>query len=117
MNEYDDHVIPYDEAVRRHRAREEARKRTDNHEVKISDAMSHLLEGEMAESQADEGPTPAHLRHIVEREFADKEDRDLHLVGEGRSGREPDERQPEVGDEPEGAICTLDRRPDQPRNE
>jgi hypothetical protein len=115
MNEYDDHVIPYEEAVRRHRAREEARKRTDSiHEVKISDAMSHLLEEEVAESQDDEGATPAHLRHIVEREFADKEGRDLHLVGEGRSGREPDERPPEARGEPEGAVCSTLDRPDQP---
>jgi hypothetical protein len=71
MNDRDHHVIPYEEAVRRHRVREEQKRKGAIHEVKISDAMSHLLE---EEAQPDEeGPTPAHLRSIVEREFSNDE--------------------------------------------
>jgi hypothetical protein len=72
MTDTDDHVIPYEEAVRRHRLIEEQKRKGVIREVKISDAMSHLLEAEA--SQEDEGPTPAHLRHIVEREFSVDED-------------------------------------------
>ena len=72
MTDIDDHVIPYEEAVRRHRLIEEQKRKGVIREVKISDAMSHLLEEEASEE--DEGPTPAHLRHIVEREFSVKED-------------------------------------------
>jgi len=92
MNDFDDHVIPYEEAVRRHRALQEQLRQGVIHEVKFSDAMSHLLEDEHAADE--EGPKPAHLREIVACEFADEE-------GEG-SG------------EPDGAFCSLDRRPDQP---
>lgn len=67
MSEHDDHVIPYEEAVRRHRALEAEKRKGVIHEVKISDAMSHLLEEEAV--QHDEGPTPSHLRSIVERDF------------------------------------------------
>jgi hypothetical protein len=83
MSEFDDHVIPYEEAVRRHRAREARKQGSAVGELKISDAMSHLLEE--ATAQDDGGPTPAHLRDIVAREFAD------------------------TGDE-EASACTLDRR-------
>jgi hypothetical protein len=82
MSESDDHVIPYEEAVRRHRAREARKHGGVIHELKISDAMSHLLEGEAAHEDA--GPSPAVLRRIVEREFSDEEG--------GRSCREPEER-------------------------
>ena len=68
MSDSDDHVIPYEEAVRRHRAREEQRQRGTDRELKISDAMSHLLDE--ASAQHDGGSTPAHLRDIVAREFA-----------------------------------------------
>ena len=96
MNDFDDHVIPYDEAVRRHRALHEQRSKEAIREVKISDAMSHLLDGANAEDE--EGPKPARLREIVAREFAGAE-------SEG-SG--------DAGGAPEGAFCSLDRRPDQP---
>jgi hypothetical protein len=71
MNDRDDHVIPYEEAVRRHRVLEEEKRKGIIREVKISDAMSHLLEEEA--QPAEEGPTPAHLRSIVEREFSEEE--------------------------------------------
>jgi hypothetical protein len=72
MSRHDDHVIPYEEAVRRRRALVEAQRKGGLiREVKISDAMSHLLEE--AFSPEEEGPTPARLRGIVEREFADGE--------------------------------------------
>jgi hypothetical protein len=103
MNDFDDHVIPYEEAVRRHRAIEEAQRREKGviHEVKLSDAMNHLLEEE--ESPDEEGPSPEILRRIVEREFADEG---------GRSGPAPEERprphlvtQPE--EEPAGQVCDF----------
>jgi hypothetical protein len=72
MNDRDDHVIPYEEAVRRHRALEEKKRSGVIREVKISDAMSHLLEEQEAQPD-EEGPTPAHLRSIVEREFSEEE--------------------------------------------
>jgi hypothetical protein len=72
MTDSDDRVIPYEEAVRRHRLIEEQKRKGVIREVKISDAMSHLLEEEASEEE--EGPTPAHLRHIVEREFSVEED-------------------------------------------
>lgn len=72
MNDPDDHVIPYEEAVRRHRALQEQKRKGVIHEVKISDAMSHLLD-EREVQPAEEGPTPAHLRSIVEREFSTEE--------------------------------------------
>ena len=71
MSDIDDHVIPYEEAVRRRRAREAQKERSAAAGLKISDAMSHLLE--QAGAQDDEGHIPAHLRDIVEREFADEE--------------------------------------------
>jgi hypothetical protein len=79
MNDRDDHVIPYEEAVRRHRARDEEKRRAMIREVRISEAMSHLLEEKDAQDQ--DGRTPAHLRSIVEREFSAEE----------RSGGEPDD--------------------------
>jgi hypothetical protein len=106
MNDFDDHVIPYEEAVRRHRAIEEAQRQDKGviHEVKMSDAMSHLLEEEV--SPDEEGPSPDALRRIVEREFADEG---------GRSGPGPEERprphlvgQPE--EEPMGQVCDFQTR-------
>ena len=73
MNHGDDTVIPYEEAVRRHRALEEQKRKGVIREVKISDAMNHLLE-KQAEPE-EEGPTPAHLRDIVEREFSEEDER------------------------------------------
>jgi hypothetical protein len=70
MSDFDDHVISYEEAVRRRRAREAQKERSGAGELKISDAMSHLLEEAGAQ---DRGHIPAHLRDIVEREFADGE--------------------------------------------
>ena len=56
MNDFDDHVIPYEEAVRRRRVIEEAQRREKGvHEVKMSDAMTHLLEED--ESPDEEGPS------------------------------------------------------------
>ena len=102
MSDHDDHVIPYEEAVRRHRAKEAEKRKGVIHEVKISDAMVHLLEGETA--QETEGPSPTVLRSIVEREFTEEE-------VAGRSGREPVER-PGDGHADEhpadGPICRLD---------
>jgi hypothetical protein len=95
MSDHDDHVIPYEEAVRRHRAREAERRRGVIHEVKISDAMSHLLDEEAA--QQDARPSPAVLRRIVEHEFSEEEG--------GRSGERPDER---PADASEGPVCCLD---------
>ena len=102
MSDHDDHVIPYEEAVRRHREREAEKRKGVIHEVKISDAMVHLLEGGAA--YEDEGPSPAVLRSIVAREFSEQE------VEAGRSGREPDER-PDGGPE-DGPVRGLDERPD-----
>jgi hypothetical protein len=105
MDDYDDHVIPYDEAVRRHRAIEEAQRRKGViREVKVSDALDHLLDEE--KSPGEEGPSPDTLRRIVEREFADDG---------GRSGPEPEERpRPHlVGapeDEPMGQLCDFATR-------
>ena len=72
MSDVNDHLIPYEEAVRRHRAREEQRQRSAAGELKISDAMSRLLE--QASAQDDRGHIPSQLRDIVEREFADEEE-------------------------------------------
>ncbi len=96
MSDFDDHVIPYEEAVRRHRALQEQRRRGVVHEVKISDAMNHLLHDESTEDE--EGPKPAQLREIVAREFSDEE-----AGGEG-----------DASGEPEPAFCNLEERPDQP---
>ncbi len=85
MNHGDDTVIPYEEAVRRHRALEEQKRKGVIREVKISDAMNHLLE-KQAEPE-EEGPSPAHLRDIVEREFE------------------------QSGDGSDELFCRLDRRP------
>jgi hypothetical protein len=71
MSDNDDHIIPYEEAVRRHREREAEKRKGVLHEVKISDAMVHLLEGEAAPMH--EGPSPVVLRRIVEREFSEDE--------------------------------------------
>jgi hypothetical protein len=100
MKDFDDQVIPYEEAVRRHRALQEQRSKGVRREVQISDAMSHLLHDANAEDE--EGPKPARLREIVAREFADEKGQ-----GSGEPGGEPD-------GEPEGAFCSLDRSPDRP---
>ena len=83
MSRPDDHVIPYEEAVRRRRALEEAQRQQGViREVRISDAMSHLLEAATAADE--EGPTPAQLRRIVEREFAEGEQHgEAHARGAG----------------------------------
>ena len=105
MDDFDDHVIAYEDAVRRHRAIEEAQREKDViREVKISDALDHLLEEGKAPDE--DGPSPDALRRIVEREFAEEG---------GRSGTEPEERprphlvtQPE--DEPLGQLCDFATR-------
>ncbi len=116
MDDSDDHVIPYEEAVRRRRAIEEAQRRKGViREVKMSDALDHLLDEE--KGPGEEGPAPGVLRRIVEREFADEG---------GRSGPEPEERpgphrvQPEErprphlvvapDDEPMGQLCDFATR-------
>jgi hypothetical protein len=104
MKEFDDHVIPYEEAVRRHRAIEEAQRREKGaaHEVKMSEAMSHLLED--GETPDEEGPSPEHLRQIVERDFA------------GRSGPSEQEERPrphlvqDPEEEPMGQVCSFETR-------
>ena len=93
MNDRDDHVISYEEAVRRHRARDEQKRMRMVREVRISDAMSHLLEAQDARDQ--DGQTPARLRSIVEREFSAEE----------RSDGEPDDGPADDGD---GASRALD---------
>ncbi len=95
MSDHDDHIIPYEEAVRRHRAREAERRKGVIHEVKISDAMSHLLEEEAA--QQDAGPSPAVLRRIVEHDFSEQEG--------GRSGEQSEERSAGAA---EALVCRLD---------
>jgi hypothetical protein len=96
MSRFDDHVIPYEEVVRRRRALEEAqREKGVVREVKMSDAMSHLLE---KATVLEEGPTPDQLRHIVEREFTGGAD--------GRAEEESDE-----GGSGEAPSCRLDERP------
>jgi len=111
----DGQVISFEEATRRRRAlEEERREREATHEVKLSDAMTHLLadeeaapaEGASADRSREEHPTPEDLRRIVERDFAD--------VG-GRSGREPEERpRPHlVGERQEdhgGQLCSFETR-------
>ena len=97
MNHGDDTVIPYEEAVRRHRALEEQKRKGVIREVKISDAMNHLLE-KQAEPE-EEGPSPAHLRDIVAREFSEEDE---------RSNDEPEEQS---GDGVDAPFCRLDRRP------
>ena len=105
MDDFDDHVIPYEEAVRRHRVIEEAqRQKGIVREVRVSDALDHLLDEEKAPDE--DGPSPDVLRRIVEREFADEG---------GRSGPQPEERprphlvkQPE--DEPLGQLCDFETR-------
>lgn len=80
MKDFDDHVISYEEAVRRRRLLEEAQRQKDAvREVKISDAMSHLLEEEAKPDE--EGASPAVLRRIVEREFVDRASQAPHLLG------------------------------------
>ena len=108
MSDFDDHVIPYEEAVRRHREREEAQHpKGPIHEVKISDAMSHLIAE--ADVPDEKGRSPETLRRIVERE----------LVGEGgRSGQkdvvlkvvksEGESGAPES--EPMGRLCSFKTR-------
>jgi hypothetical protein len=93
MTHDDDRVIPIEEALRRRRAREmqaeeeerarEEREKAEHGEVRISDAMSRLLEGEPAE---DEGPSATELRRIVEREFS--EDAEDDPAGGHAAGRE-----------------------------
>lgn len=106
MNDSDDHVIPYEEVVRRRRAVEEAQRRDSGaiHEVKMSDAMSHLL-GE-DESPDEDGPSPGTLRRIVEREFADEG---------GRLGPRPEHHpRPHLvkphEEEPMGQLCSFETR-------
>jgi hypothetical protein len=89
---HDDHVIPIEEALRRRRARElqaeeeerirEEREKAEHGEVRISDAMNRLLEGEAAE---DERPSATELRRILEREFSEDADGDPpgHEAGRG----------------------------------
>jgi hypothetical protein len=96
MNDRDHRVIPYEEAVRRHRVIDEQKRMGMNREVKISDAMSHLLEEQDGQDQ--QGQTPAHLRSIVEREFSAEE----------RSGGRPDDGASDGGG---GASRGPDRRP------
>lgn len=97
MRRPDDHVIPYEEAVRRRRALEEAQRQKGLiREVKISDAMSHLLEG--ATAVEEEGPTPAQLRRIVERD----------LLDEGSSGDAVEENADARREE--APSCRLDER-------
>ena len=104
MDDFDDHVIPYEEAVRRRRALEDAqRQKGVIREVKISDALDHLLEEEKARDE--EGPSPDTLRRIVEREFADD--------GVRSGPQQPEERprphlvkQPD--DEPLGQLCDFE---------
>ncbi len=106
MNDFDDHVIPYEEAVRRHRAIEEAQRREKGviHEVKMSDAMNHLLDEE--ETPDGEGSTPNALRHIVERDFAGGHD--------GSAMRAEERPRPhlveEPKDEPMGQVCSFETR-------
>ena len=96
MSDFDDHVIPFEEAVRRHRALQEQRSEGASREVKISDAMDHLLHE--ATTEDEERLKPAHLREIVAREFADDK-------GDGFG---------EPGGESEGTLCSLDPCPDKP---
>ncbi len=97
MSDRDDHVISYGEAVRRHRLLEEQKRRDVSRDLKMSDAMSHLLEEEAA--QEVEGATPAHLRQIVEREFG---------ADGGRAGQAEDQHATGFTDAP---ASTRDRRP------
>ena len=102
MTESDNHIIPYEEVMRRRHVHEEAQRRQNAvHEVKISDAMSHLLDD--AEAPRDDGPSPAALRRIVERDFADEEHE--------RPGLKLAERPEEPQGEP---FFQLDDRPEQP---
>lgn len=78
MSDDEQRVIPIEEARRRRRAREAQAggagdERPGAGEVRISDAMSHLLE---KDPDAAEGPSAAHLRLIVEREFGGEQDDD-----------------------------------------
>lgn len=102
MSRSDDHVIPYEEAVRRRRALEEAQKQKGViHEVRISDAMSHLLEEAEAPEQEGEGPTPTHLREIVERDFAeDVQSGDASEEDKSRLQDVPSRRHSERSEEP-----------------
>jgi hypothetical protein len=106
MNDFDDHVIPYEEAVRRRRVIEEAqREKGTIREVKVSDALDHLLEEE--KSPDEDGLSPEALRRIVEREFSDEG---------GRSDQGPEERpRPHLvsapkDDEPLGQLCDFKTR-------
>jgi hypothetical protein len=100
-DDHDDHIIPYEEVARRRRAREGARRSVDLREVKMSDAMDHLLE---EDASAQDGPSPEALRRIVERDIT---------VGNGRSGPEPDERpRPHLvkpaAEPPMGVLCSFE---------
>jgi hypothetical protein len=96
MTHDDDHVIPIEEALRRRRARElqaedeerarEEHEKAEHGEVRISDAMSRLLEGETAE---DERPSATELRLIVEREFSEDDDGDPGGGHEADRGGKP----------------------------
>jgi hypothetical protein len=113
----DGQVISFEDAVRRHRALEDAEKKKGTiHEVKLSEPISHLLDGDSPSGEEDpEGrgpqekhPSPEELRRIVEREFADEG---------GRSGPEPEERpRPHlVGEDEEepdsgGQLCSFETR-------
>ena len=99
---HDDHVIPYEEAVRRHRALEAEKQKGVIHEVKISDAMVHLLEGEaVQQDEATDSGAPAAASSSASSPEEDE-----------RSGREPEERSDEVGPE-DAPSCSLSDRPEQ----
>jgi hypothetical protein len=118
MDENDNRVVSFEEAARRRRAAEEAQgKKGVIREVKLSDAMNHLLDDRGPESDdpagaapagpgaGEEGTTPEELRRIVEREFAD----------EGGRGAEPEKRpRPHlVGaaeEENGGRLCSFETR-------
>ena len=111
----DGQIISFEDAVRRHRALEEAeQKKGTIHEVKLSEPISHLLDGDPPSGEGDreehgaheKHPSPEELRRIVEREFADEG---------GRSGPEPEERpRPHlVGEDEEdrgGQLCSFETR-------
>ena len=110
----DGQVISFEEAARRRRAlQDDERERGGVHEVKLSDAMTHLLDDEAAAPAGDEPagrpeehPTPEDLRRIVERDFTDDA---------GRFGREPEERPgphlvEDRGEDHGGQLCSFETR-------
>ena len=102
MTDSDDHVIPYEEAVRRHRALEEQREKGAARELKFSDAMSHLLDE--TESPDAGGASPQNLRRIVEREFPDEGERpDQHEHPRPHLVRDP-------AQDHGGQLCSFETR-------